>query len=431
MPKGFVYILECSDGTLYTGSTIDLELRVNQHEIVKGANHTEKRLPVKLIFAQEFPRIDEAFYREKQIQGWSRKKKLALIEEDFNSLKKHSECKNDSHHKNVASTPLSHQKPDDTLVAERSRSYSHGKLLLTGEYVVLDGALALALPTKFGQSLNVNPIEESKIIWKSYDENGKVWFEDSLTIEEIASVSSNPRNDVSKRLLQILKVAQQLNPQFLSDNKGFEVTNELEFPNFWGLGTSSTLINNIANWAKVDAYKLLELTFGGSGYDIACAQNSSAITYQLNNNEMLRQAQHDSKKRFINEVNFNPKFSDNLFFIHLNKKQDSRKGIAKYEANKSDTQTSIYEINSLTNQIINCNSLNEFESLITAHETIISKLIKLKPIKEDLFPDYKGAIKSLGAWGGDFILVTGTPSDMSYFKNKNYNTILNYKDMVK
>ena len=314
--------------------------------------------------------------------------------------------------------------------------YSHGKLLLTGEYVVLDGALALAVPTRFGQSLTINPIDETKLIWKSFDEKGKVWFEGSFTFDENSSSfvfdcaqTDKIRNDVSDRLLQILNTAKQLNPDFLSDNKGFEITTELEFPNFWGLGTSSTLINNIANWAKVDAYKLLKLTFGGSGYDIACAQHESAITYQLE--RPFDCAQGDTiKEREVNDVKFNPKFSDNLFFIHLNKKQDSRKGIAKYEANKRDIEASISEINSLTNQIIKCDSLNEFETLITSHETIISKLIKQQPIKNDLFPDYKGAIKSLGAWGGDFILVTGTLRDMGYFRNKGYNTILSFDEIV-
>ena len=314
--------------------------------------------------------------------------------------------------------------------------YSHGKLLLTGEYVVLDGALALAVPTRFGQSLTINPIDETKLIWKSFDEKGKVWFEGSFTFDENSSSfvfdcaqTDKIRNDVSDRLLQILNTAKQLNPDFLSDNKGFEITTELEFPNFWGLGTSSTLINNIANWAKVDAYKLLKLTFGGSGYDIACAQHESAITYQLE--RPFDCAQGDTiKEREVNDVKFNPIFSDNLFFIHLNKKQDSRKGIAKYEANKRDIEASISEINSLTNQIIKCDSLNEFETLITSHETIISKLIKQQPIKNDLFPDYKGAIKSLGAWGGDFILVTGTLRDMGYFKNKGYDTILSFDEMV-
>lgn len=79
MPRGFMYILECSDGSYYTGSTVDLERRIYEHQNKIGANYTKKRLPVKLIYYEEYPRIDEAFYREKQIQGWSRNKKQALI----------------------------------------------------------------------------------------------------------------------------------------------------------------------------------------------------------------------------------------------------------------------------------------------------------------------------------------------------------------
>jgi putative endonuclease len=77
--KGYMYILECCDGSYYTGSTIDLVRRLAQHQAGEGANHTRKRLPVKLVYFEEYSRIDEAFYREKQIQGWSRKKKEALI----------------------------------------------------------------------------------------------------------------------------------------------------------------------------------------------------------------------------------------------------------------------------------------------------------------------------------------------------------------
>ena len=77
--KGYMYILECCDGTYYTGSTKDLKLRIAQHQSGEGANHTKKRLPVKLVYFEEFKRIDHAFYREKQVQGWNRKKKEALI----------------------------------------------------------------------------------------------------------------------------------------------------------------------------------------------------------------------------------------------------------------------------------------------------------------------------------------------------------------
>lgn len=88
MKKGFVYILECSDGSYYTGSTIDIQLRLQQHQNGEGANHTKKRLPVKLVYLKEFTRIDLAFNREKQIQGWSRKKKEALIHGEHNQLPK-------------------------------------------------------------------------------------------------------------------------------------------------------------------------------------------------------------------------------------------------------------------------------------------------------------------------------------------------------
>lgn len=102
--KGYMYILECFDGSYYTGSTNDLELRLLQHNNGEGANHTRKKLPVKLIYFEEFDRIDLAFYREKQVQGWSRKKKEALIMGDSNWLNKLSECKNETHFSNFGTS---------------------------------------------------------------------------------------------------------------------------------------------------------------------------------------------------------------------------------------------------------------------------------------------------------------------------------------
>ncbi|WP_449387136.1 GIY-YIG nuclease family protein [Chryseobacterium lineare] len=97
MMKGWMYILLCSDGSYYTGSTNDLERRIQQHQSGEGSNHTKKRLPVQLIYYEEYERIDVAFYREKQIQGWSRKKKEALIGGWDEELKKAAECINETH----------------------------------------------------------------------------------------------------------------------------------------------------------------------------------------------------------------------------------------------------------------------------------------------------------------------------------------------
>jgi putative endonuclease len=86
MKKGYMYILKCSDNSYYTGSTTDLEIRFEEHQSGLGSNYTKRRLPVELIYYEEYDRIDEAFYREKQIQGWSYRKKQALIEDQVEIL---------------------------------------------------------------------------------------------------------------------------------------------------------------------------------------------------------------------------------------------------------------------------------------------------------------------------------------------------------
>ncbi|MEZ4855665.1 MAG: GYDIA family GHMP kinase [Gelidibacter sp.] len=297
--------------------------------------------------------------------------------------------------------------------------YSNGKLLLTGEYVVLDGASALAIPTKLGQSLRIESIFENKILWKSLDEKGNIWFEDVFSYDEIVTDFINSDTTISNQLLQILKAAKQINPKFLDTKNGFKVTTKLDFPKNWGLGSSSTLINNIAKWANVNAYELLEKTFGGSGYDIACAQYNSAITYQLS-----------AKNSVINEVKFNPSFKNHLYFVYLNKKQNSREGIAQYKTNRANLTDEISKINTITSQMVDCKNLEEFQILIKQHESIISKIIKQQPIKEQLFNDFKGSIKSLGAWGGDFILVASKAPITPYFKSKGFEVVIPFEDMV-
>ena len=98
--KGYMYILECANGKFYTGSTHSLEIRLAQHQAGEGANFTKKHLPVKLVYCEEFERIDEAFVREKQVQGWNRKKKLALINGKFENLHGLAECRNETYCQN-------------------------------------------------------------------------------------------------------------------------------------------------------------------------------------------------------------------------------------------------------------------------------------------------------------------------------------------
>ncbi len=296
--------------------------------------------------------------------------------------------------------------------------YSNGKLLLSGEYAILDGALGLAIPTSYGQSLHVTPTSSGFLEWSSFDENKNIWFSAKFDLANLNVVSTSDET-IAKTLVTLLLEANTQNPLLLTDSDGFQIETRLTFPKVWGLGTSSTLINNLAQWARVDAYQLLWNAFGGSGYDIACAQHNSPITYQLKDGEPN-----------VEEINFAPNFKNSLFFVHLNQKQSSKEAIANYREQQFDKSELVKSISSITQKMIDASTLSGFEVLMEEHEALLSEVLHLKPIKQQLFPDYFGMIKSLGAWGGDFVLATGDDKTISYFKSKGYNTVIPYSKMV-
>ena len=297
--------------------------------------------------------------------------------------------------------------------------YSNGKLLITGEYLVLNGAKALALPTKFGQNLIIEPAQNKTFYWTSYDADGTIWFEAEITFETVITKKQSQENKIEDTLIEILHEAYNLNPNFINNSQGYKVTTELTFPKFWGLGTSSTLINNIAQWLQINPYKLLKKTFGGSGYDIACAQNDSALLYQLENQNPK-----------IEPIIFHPTFSENIYFIYLNKKQSSKSAIASYYKKQVSIGTTITIIDSLTEIISTTNDIQEFTSAIKKHEIEMSKVLEISTVQETLFADFDGVIKSLGAWGGDFVMAITKENPTEYFLQKGYETILPYQDMI-
>lgn len=296
--------------------------------------------------------------------------------------------------------------------------YSNGKLLLSGEYAILDGAEGWAIPTKFGQSLKVNVSSSGTLTWKSFDADNSIWFQASYDLIDFKELSSSDET-ISKTLSHILKQTRALQPKFLDISDGCVVETLLTFPRNWGLGTSSTLINNIAQWAKIDPYMLLRKTFGGSGYDIACAQYDHPIIFKIEATE--------ARVRKVNPV---LSFSDKLFFVYLNQKKNSREAIYAYRERPIDKLELTTTISEITHALITATSLQKFEALLNLHEEILSSALNITTIKEQLFPDYKGSIKSLGGWGGDFVLVTARENTLDYFKTKGYKTILSYSDMI-
>jgi mevalonate kinase len=302
----------------------------------------------------------------------------------------------------------------------RKEFYSNGKLLITGEYLVLDGAKAFALPTKYGQNLIVEKGTPQEIKWTSFDADGSIWFEDTFSFADISDKIITGKSAVRNTLIEILHEGYLLNPDFIHSSEGYQITTSLTFPRNWGLGTSSTLINNIAQWLAIDSFVLLNNSFGGSGYDIACAQNDCPILYHL-----------DNDKPIVEKVIFAPEFAENLYFVYLDKKQNSKASIAAYYNNKNkDLADDITKNNKITSEVLNAKSLNEFALALERHEAEMSSILEMQTVKESLFSDFNGVVKSLGAWGGDFVLVVSKENPSDYFKEKGFRTILSYKDMI-
>ncbi|MCI9845167.1 GYDIA family GHMP kinase [Flavobacterium pectinovorum] len=298
--------------------------------------------------------------------------------------------------------------------------YSNGKLLITGEYLVLDGAKAFALPTKFGQNLIVENGSNYEIQWKSYNADEKIWFEDTISFNEIITNPNPVTETIKTTLITILHEAYLLNPAFIDNAEGYLVKTELTFPKNWGLGTSSTLLNNIAQWVEIDAFTLLKNSFGGSGYDIACAQNDTPIIYRLENNLPI-----------VEPIPFHPDFAESIYFVYLNKKQSSKTAISAYYNNKNNhLAKNIIANNKITDALIKAKTLKEFACVLENHETHLSDILELQTIKEKVFPDFNGVVKSLGAWGGDFVMVISKTNPVTYFSSKGFKTIISYKEMI-
>ena len=291
---------------------------------------------------------------------------------------------------------------------------SNGKLLLTGEYLILDGALSIALPCNYGQSLEFSNNNDSIINWKSFNSNNDLWFYALIESENLKLIETNDQIK-AEWLVEILQNAKDLSKN--STTLSGEFTSHLEFPNNWGLGSSSTLIVNIAKVLNIDPFELHFKCSNGSGYDIACASSEDPLTYRIVNN-----------KPEIKKIDWYPIFHEELFFIHLNKKQNSKNEVKRYE-NFKINPSFIKEITDLSNEIIKCENLNNFEKLIEHHEKLISYCIKQDTVKNKYFSNYQGAIKSLGAWGGDFILATR--NDQEYFKQRGFRTILPFNKLIK
>lgn len=301
--------------------------------------------------------------------------------------------------------------------------FGHGKILLSGEYFVLDGALSLALPTKVGQSLSVKytPSFSPTLSWKSYDVKGDCWFDSKFEFWHFKCLDENPSEE-ALFLQKILQQVRKQNSHFLRDDVDVKVETRLGFPISWGLGSSSSLIYNIAQWAYISPFELLFKTHGGSGYDIACAQSDGPIAYKKT-----------STGPNWSPIYFHPSFRENIFFVYLGKKQNSRDALKDYAEKRPFAPALLSKITELTQEFLNAQTLKQFQAAMVAHETLVGETLAMTPVKEKHFSDFNGAIKSLGAWGGDFAMVATVldlASVKSYFKTHGLDVVYSYADLI-
>ena len=298
--------------------------------------------------------------------------------------------------------------------------YTHGKLLITGEYFVLNGATAFAIPLKLGQGMDVELVNDDKgLIYWSTTVRKLPWFEAKFSKDDLDIVDTNNRksSEFIQKLLRFVKDKSAA----LNASQSVSISANVEFPMEWGFGSSSSLIANLAQWAKVNPYELLFATTNGSGYDVACAMADSPILY-INH-----------PKPEVVRVDFNPNFLNKIYFIYLGQKQNSSASVDKFGHKVSGRNVEAERITEISKAIVKVTSLREFEDLVDKHEQIVAETLGLEPVKRKMFPDFDGSVKSLGAWGGDFIMAThsGEASYVySYFKAKGLDVILPYYDIA-
>lgn len=300
--------------------------------------------------------------------------------------------------------------------------YARGKLLLTGEYFVLDGALAIGLPTRPGQWLRWDVSNEynGHCHWRSLDADGQCWFEGLFELDSLSYLQGS-EEQTGQTLARVLQAARSLQPGFLRQDAGIRVETALEFPRLWGLGSSSTLLSNLARWAGVDVYELSSRTFGGSGYDLAAATAEGPFWYQKGASPL--------------PCPFAPPFADQLAFVYLGHKQNSREGIQRYRALGTPDPAHLQAISDISRELPGCTKLGDFIGLLRQHEDLVANTLQLKRVQTELFPEFPGLVKSLGAWGGDFVLACSEVLSLAemevYFNEKGHNVFFKYADLIR
>lgn len=290
---------------------------------------------------------------------------------------------------------------------------ANGKLMLFGEYLVIRGSGCLAIPLKFNQDINIQKSKTPFYFWRS-KELGNEWFFVQLNRNlEVVKTSDSAKGKI---IQQLLKIIFEKRTDLFHQGLTFEINSN--FRRDWGLGSSSTLISLLSQWSGVDPYELLDKSFGGSGYDIACATSATPVLYKV-------------RDRIVKRIELPKNITSQLLFIYSGNKQSSRSEIAGFNDSKV-LDSHIQKMNEIIGRATGAENIEEFESCMEESEILLKNILNRKRIKSVNFADYPYAIKSLGAWGGDFFMASfrGEKEARAYFDKKNLTTQFSYAELI-
>lgn len=288
--------------------------------------------------------------------------------------------------------------------------------MLTGEYSVLRGVPALAVPTRAGQRLEFTPSVEiaDGLLWQAYDTIGQLWLEATFDAELNLEKSWPSGNaDLLARLLSYAfgQAAHFPIPAGV-------VRTHLEFDARWGWGSSSSLVALIAHWSGCPLMELYRAAFRGSGYDAAVGYTGKPLVYRLD----PEGAAHWQEFAL-------PEFWRETYLLYRGQKQDSQREVARF-AQKESPEALLSELRALSLACLQASTLTELCELLQQHEKLTGALLDRRPVQEELFPDFPGVIKSLGAWGGDYLWVLSPEDPLPYFQNKSEYHLEPFSEIV-
>lgn len=295
-----------------------------------------------------------------------------------------------------------------------------GKLLLFGEYLVLRGAQSIAIPLSVGQSLTVTSQDSGNILWECF-ENSDLWLQIEFSPEFLLINTTNESKAVIVQ--QLLQLIHKENPSL--NITGLRFKFNIDFNRNYGFGTSSTFISLLSQWSGLNPYYLLEKSFGGSGFDIAAATSKTPFVYQV------KDLGHNAN-RIVKPFNFSKKVNSQLLFVYTGKKQKSSREVSSFN-NIRTSNDQINDMNTIVKDVLRCTNIEVFESMADRSEQLLAGILNNPPVKVKLFSDYPYSIKSLGAWGGDFVMATFRDEQVAreYFEEKGMIPIFNYQQLIK